>query len=253
MHRTTLRLLSWIACAALFLAVAAVIAATVVVPRAMGATVLTVKTGSMTPTIPVGSVVVVRPVDPNMLRAGDVITYQREPGQAVFITHRVLEVNLATEPPTVTAKGDANPGVDDPVPFGAIRGKVAYHVSHVGTVRSLVGSGIGVILATAGLALYAIWQLVAAGADDLPIEGHARALGWRCPPRIAADAVAVDVDEVGERRVGVGMAPGGHRERTCEKDHDARLTHRPSSARARTRERADRRTDPRPGRRPAPA
>ena len=48
---------------------------------------LTVLTGSMTPEIPVGSVVIDRPVDPGMLKVGDVATYQKVPGVDEYITH----------------------------------------------------------------------------------------------------------------------------------------------------------------------
>ncbi|MGN6129547.1 MAG: hypothetical protein ACTHOK_04325, partial [Nocardioidaceae bacterium] len=63
----TKMLLRWMAGLVLLafaLAVGATLVVLVVIPRATHGSALTVLTGSMTPEIPVGSVVVVRPVDP---------------------------------------------------------------------------------------------------------------------------------------------------------------------------------------------
>src|SRR4051794_38499467 len=73
--------------------VAFAIAVLVVLPRATHGTALTVLTGSMTPEIPVGSIVVDRPVDPGTLHVGDIATYQKEPGKAEFITHRIVKID----------------------------------------------------------------------------------------------------------------------------------------------------------------
>ncbi|HET9858233.1 MAG TPA: signal peptidase I, partial [Nocardioidaceae bacterium] len=96
-----------------------------VLPAATHGAALTVLTGSMTPQISVGSVVLVRPVDTRTLQVGDIATYQAEPGKEEFITHRIVDIDTSTEPTSFTFKGDANKGPDiDPVPAGAIRGEV---------------------------------------------------------------------------------------------------------------------------------
>jgi signal peptidase len=135
-----------------------------VVPRVTNGAALTVLTGSMTPDIPVGSVVVIRPVDPGTLRVGDVATYQVSPGKDVYITHRIVKVDDSTTPATFRFKGDANRGPDtDPVPGTAIRGKVWFHVAYLGAVRdSLQGrAGLG-LLAMLVLGAYAVAQVVSA-------------------------------------------------------------------------------------------
>ena len=89
----------------------------VVLPRATHGTALTVLTGSMTPGIPVGSVVVVRPVDPGTLKVGDIATYQVKPGKPDYITHRIRKIDTSTTPTSFIFKGDANRGADlNPVP-----------------------------------------------------------------------------------------------------------------------------------------
>jgi signal peptidase I len=65
------RLAGWALAAAVLLTVTVVM----VLPRATSGFAMTVLTGSMSPEIPVGSVVLVRPVDAETLHVGDVATY----------------------------------------------------------------------------------------------------------------------------------------------------------------------------------
>jgi signal peptidase len=148
----------------LLVVVVGALAVLTVVPRAVGGAALTVLTGSMTPEIPVGSVVVVQPVDPGTLQVGDVVTYQKTPGADDYVTHRITDVHDDTEPVTLTTKGDANRGADvDPVPVTAVRGKVILTVPHLGTVRNALDvRGTGSLLLVLGLLGYAGLQLVAA-------------------------------------------------------------------------------------------
>jgi len=139
--------------------IAFAIAVLTVIPRATHSTALTVLTGSMTPGIPVGSVVVDRPVDPGTLHVGDVATYQKEPGKAEYITHRIVKIDATKTPTLFTFKGDANRGPDvTPVPASAIRGKVWFHVPYLGAIRDALhtkGGLAGVaMLVLFGYALY---------------------------------------------------------------------------------------------------
>jgi hypothetical protein len=95
---------------------------------------------------------------------GDVITFQKEPGKAVYVTHRIRAIDDTTTPPTMTTKGDANRGADlEPVPATAVRGKVWFHVPYLGTVRNTVSTGpFGLAVAILGLAGYAVAQVVSA-------------------------------------------------------------------------------------------
>lgn len=135
-----------------------------VLPRAVGGAALTVLTGSMTPEIAVGSVVVVRPVDPGTLRVGDVVTYQKDPGKPAYVTHRILEIHQDTNPVTLTTKGDANRGADlDPVPVTSVRGKVFFSVPYLGTVKNAISTGgAGLMLLVLGLVGYAVLQIASA-------------------------------------------------------------------------------------------
>jgi signal peptidase len=143
------------------------LAVVAVLPRATHGSALTVLTGSMTPGIPVGSVVLVRPVDPGTLQVGDVATYQREPGKPEYITHRILRIDSSTTPTSFVFKGDANRGADlDPVSANAIRGKVWFHVPYLGAVRDgLHGKGGITLLGMLVLGGYALSQLSGALRD----------------------------------------------------------------------------------------
>lgn len=61
------------------------------IPVVFGFSVFRVETGSMVPTLPIGSFVVVRaPKDPAMLPEGTITTFRRSDGMVV--THRIIEV-----------------------------------------------------------------------------------------------------------------------------------------------------------------
>lgn len=146
-----------------------------VLPRATHGAALTVLSGSMTPTFRTGSVVLIRPVDPATLRVGDVVTYQRRPGVAEYVTHRIVAVDTATTPVSFTTKGDANRGPDlDPVPASAVRGRAWFAVPYLGTLRQLAGNrSLALLVVVVGLSGYAVAQFVG-GLRDLLRRGGSR-------------------------------------------------------------------------------
>lgn len=151
-----LRLATTLLTAAVLVVGLGLVALLVVVPRVTGTIPLTVYTGSMEPTIATGAVVLIEPVDPSTLVAGDVITYQVAPDVDEYITHRIVTVQPGTTPPSFVTKGDNNDGDDiDPVPVGAVRGEVWIDVPYVGTAQQFVTgrSGIALLAVLAGLAL----------------------------------------------------------------------------------------------------
>lgn len=121
--------------------VGAVLLAAVVVPKAAGATPYTVLTGSMDPTYPPGTLVIVRPVDGEEVQLGDVITFQIESGRPAVATHRVIGVSITTEGErTFQTQGDANQVPDaEPVVEEQIRGSVWYSLPYLGHVNAWLG------------------------------------------------------------------------------------------------------------------
>ncbi len=151
--------------AALLLAVLAVVALVLVVPWATGSVPLTILTQSMEPGLPPGTLVVVKPVDAQDIRIGDVVTYQLTSGQPDLVTHRVVAISQTTAGGTsFTFKGDNNATVDaNPVVPDQIKGQVWYSLPWIGWVNSAMGGG-GRTWLVVGLAVllfaYAGWMII---------------------------------------------------------------------------------------------
>lgn len=153
------RTFEWLA----ILASGAAIMLAVVVPRLFGATPYTILTGSMTPAIKPGALVVVRPVDPSTVSVGDVVTVQLESGQNSMVTHRVAAIQYRADGQLqFITKGDANNVVDaEPRLPVQIRGDFWYQVPYLGYVsNAMTGtqrSWLGII-AIVALVGYAVWM-----------------------------------------------------------------------------------------------
>lgn len=152
------------------IAVAAVLAATVAVPRIAGATPYTVLSSSMEPGMPAGSLVVVRPVDPDELGVGAVITYQMESGRPQVVTHRVVAVvNAIDGERRFLTQGDANEEADpEPVRPVQIKGERWYALPRLGHVNELLTGGqrqVAVYLVGSLLLGYAAFMFTASIVD----------------------------------------------------------------------------------------
>jgi signal peptidase len=91
-----------------------------------------VQTGSMEPTYPVGSLLVVEPVDPSAVRPGMAVSFVIE-GSGAMVTHRVTDVVDGPTGPRFRTRGDANDNPDAAlVPSQAVRGKVRWSVPLLG-------------------------------------------------------------------------------------------------------------------------
>lgn len=145
----------------------AALAVAVVVPRLGGATPYAVLTGSMQPTLPPGTLVVVRPVDPEDIGIGTVITYQLESGEAAVVTHRVSEVVRGLDGQVrFRTRGDANQGSDRvlvrPV---QVRGAVWYSVPYLGYFNRYVDGDRRHLLTAAAAAALLLYAVVMVGSD----------------------------------------------------------------------------------------
>lgn len=114
----------------------------IVVPRLAGAVPVTILTSSMEPTLPPGTLVVVKPVAAADIRVGDVVTYQIRSGQPEVISHRVIAITHSTTGGlTFTTKGDNNAKADPPVIADQVRGEVWYSIPLLGYVNSALDQG----------------------------------------------------------------------------------------------------------------
>jgi signal peptidase len=122
------------------LGVAFLLVVGVVVPRATGATPYVILTSSMRPSLPPGTIVIARPVDPGTIGVGDVITYQVRSGEPETVTHRVETVAFTTAGEyQFTTRGDSNSMPDEaPVREIQVRGEVWYAIPWVGRATSVI-------------------------------------------------------------------------------------------------------------------
>ncbi len=162
------QVLAWI----VILAVAAAITVAVLIPRIGGATPYAVLTGSMQPKYPPGTLVVVKPADPEDIGVGAVVTYQIESGKPAVVTHRVVTVARQDGEPVFQTRGDANNAVDPgwvrPI---QLRGKLWYAVPYLGYANTAIQPGHRqwAVYATAGLLfIYATYMFASALRDKRP-------------------------------------------------------------------------------------
>lgn len=131
----------------------------IVVPRATGSETYTVLTNSMAPAFPPGTFLVMRPVDYDELKYGDVVTFQMYSGRPDVETHRIVGFAATQEgEKTLITKGDNN-GVNDaePVREPQVKGKLFYAVPYVGYAANRLGNAdrsLGVTLGATGLIGY---------------------------------------------------------------------------------------------------
>lgn len=111
----------------------------VVGPR-FGYSYAVVKSGSMAPAYPPGSIILIGATSPAALGPGDVISF-RAPGQSRdrIITHRVVEARQGASGLEFVTQGDANDDVDSrAVPASDVRGRVLFGVPLIGSLAALL-------------------------------------------------------------------------------------------------------------------
>lgn len=158
----------------------------VVVPRLFGWNVYAVTSGSMEPTLGVGSVVAVKPVDTDQLDIGDVITYHAN-GTDELVTHRVVKWSGRGADRVLVTRGDANESVDPvAVPAAAVVGQVQFGVPKVGFVLALLKTPVGIGVAAALVA----FALLSGGGGQKPKHVPDSEPASAEPAETRADAVA---------------------------------------------------------------
>ncbi|ALG84084.1 signal peptidase I [Gordonia phthalatica] len=189
---------SWLLLAAAF----AVLCATILVPKIGGAQPYTVLTGSMRPSYPPGTLIVVKRVNPNSLAVGDVVTYQIRSGDPEVVTHRIVETTTAPDGERrFITRGDANNTNDKPaVRPVQIRGKLWYSIPYLGFVNTWF-TGVKrtvVVFVLAGLLfLYGAWQFYCDWRDDRrkKAEDEATAGPADEAPTVAFSAISDDTSD----------------------------------------------------------
>ncbi len=125
-----------------------------------GARLLAIRTGSMEPTMPVGSLVVATEHDPADLVVGDAITVSLDGGTA--LTHRISTIVQQDDRRMFQLKGDANPAPDPVLVMpDQILGRVDLSVPILGYLLAMMSmpTGIAGLLSIGAVLLTAGWLL----------------------------------------------------------------------------------------------
>jgi len=135
------------------------------VPALFGHPVLTVLSGSMQPTLEVGSVVIDEKISPVEARTGDIVSFPNPTRRDRTLTHRLQRMRVEDGRAFMVTRGDANDAPERwSVPTGDEIGRVTYHVPKVGYVRAFIstrGARLGVLGVVLALGLYLlvdIWR-----------------------------------------------------------------------------------------------
>jgi signal peptidase len=139
-------------------------------PRLLPYRTYAIESGSMRPTLPVGSTAVLRPVEAARLHVGDIITFSRPGGaNGDLVTHRIVRIERHDGHAMFVTKGDAN-GVADAwrVPATGTGWRYAFSIPLAGYAVILLKAPIVrfgflacLVLACAAGAIRRIWRVEA--------------------------------------------------------------------------------------------
>jgi signal peptidase len=137
-----------------------------IILHARGERLLSVQTASMVPTFRPGDAIIVQPVSPSSLRAGDIVSYRspRDPG--VVISHRLIEVNQPAG--RLVTAGDALHTPDQPFLPLLVVGRATAVAPGLGTVLDAPPRPLGLVIM-----VYLPAALVI-GAEALRLSRHYR-------------------------------------------------------------------------------
>jgi signal peptidase len=109
-------------------------------PRVLPYRTFFVRSGSMRPTLPVGSLAIYTPVAAADLKVGDVIAFERPVGVRGLVTHRIVGIEHSATGTDFVTKGDAN-GIADAwrIPSKGHGWRLACVVPYVGYLPGALG------------------------------------------------------------------------------------------------------------------
>lgn len=116
-------------------------------PKVFGVGEVIFLSGSMQPTIEVGSLGIVH--EEKNYQVGDIVTYIKD---RTLITHRIKEIKSDKE---IIVQGDANNIADEPISKDMIEGRIIFTIPHMGSILQILKTpygiagvaGIGVVIA----------------------------------------------------------------------------------------------------------
>ena len=170
------------------------------------------RTGSMSPTIPTGSIALVHEIPATEMDEGDVVTVDR--GDSTLpVTHRVtkiIDTDEATGVVTFTMRGDANE-TDDPHPYAESEvSRVLFSVPGVAPVIQWFSNPAvlgGLTLGASALVVWAFWPRKDDDPDGGPSDETARVPTLTSQQSTARHAAAVPAALLGMALVAAADAP----------------------------------------------
>lgn len=107
--------------------------------------ILTVQSGSMEPSISMGSIVIIKPT--KEYKINEIITIKDPADKTISVTHRIVDIINTDNTISFVTKGDANESIDSETrKFENILGKVIIHMPYLGYIISFIKSGPGLLL-----------------------------------------------------------------------------------------------------------
>lgn len=145
-------------------------------PRLLPYRTFTVLSGSMEPSIPVGSMIFDREVDAADLARGDVVTFHPPSQPEKLVSHRIVRVEDTKRGTFLVTRGDANGVVDDwRIPATGRGLRYEFHVPYLGYVvgglLTPVGRLVALTLAALWLGGLALWTIWRPRKEPLPARG----------------------------------------------------------------------------------
>lgn len=122
------------------------------IPKIMGYKAFYIESGSMSPSIPQGSMVLEKKVDFEDISEGDVLTFKNDT-ETEYFTHRVIAIDKANK--MFTTKGDANDEADPKETSNYfVEGRVDFSIPLIGYLMSFLKSTTGKIVVSC---IYIAW------------------------------------------------------------------------------------------------
>jgi signal peptidase len=138
--------------------------AIVTLPGVLGYQSLTVVSGSMEPTLGVGSVVIDEVISPLDARPGDIVTF-KDPLRPRQLTHRLQRMRVEGDTAYMVTLGDANDAPEHwTVQADGHIGRVVAHLPKLGYVRAALGTRyarlgvLGAVMAFGAFLLVDLWR-----------------------------------------------------------------------------------------------
>lgn len=143
----------------ILVAILVIIATSLAFAKVLGAGAYTVLSGSMEPVYHVGSLIYVKNVDVEDLKAGDPITFAMS--EELVATHRIVDVIETEDGTAFVTKGDANDTNDaNPVNYRNVIGKPVFSVPYLGYAISFVRRPPGLFIAVAAVAIILLINII---------------------------------------------------------------------------------------------